>query len=257
MRFWGTIIGSIVVAVGTFGIITGYLSHGCWKCLYSACLIVLLVISISLLIAMIVVRGRLNSNLYSVSTCMDVPSLKEADDEVKKASALMCSATCPCNNFFDTEKIQGSATNILTCRLWESTDPDTMAYVATLGGPTYCARHSLGIPEDFTEHYFKDKYWFYADLMTWAEENLDWAGVCSPEKYYTFSDVNRGLPETDCRTRFRGWADDLLLLIAGILIIITVWMLIIFVISSCVCFHMGNRKVFNKDLESPLSPKND
>ena len=117
MKFWGIVIGSVVVAVGVFGIITGYLTHGFWKCLYSVFLIILIIIAISLLIAILVVRTRVNDELYSVKTCMDVKAIAEADQEVKKASELMCSATCPCNNFFETAKVQGSAISILTCRL--------------------------------------------------------------------------------------------------------------------------------------------
>lgn len=248
-------MGSVVVAVGVFGVVTGYQSHDFWKWMYGGFLLILIVVCVGLIMGVFTVRERLNRELYSVNTCLDVKALSEADAQVKNASQLLCSDTCPCNNFYHPQKVKGSAISILTCRLCESNTTEVTDYVATLGGENYCKVNAGGKPEDFTEHYSEEKWTDYIGLMTWAEENLDCAGVCSPETYYTFSDVNRGLPETDCRTRFRSYASNICVTIGGILALMATWMLVVFIISVCVRIHKTNRTV--SDLESPLNPKND
>ena len=70
-----------------------------------------------------------------------------------------------------------------------------MDLVTKQGGESYCLSTAAGRQDDFTEFYFSDFYQQYIPLMTWAEENLDCAGICTPVDYYIFSDVNRGLPE--------------------------------------------------------------
>jgi len=86
--------------------------------------------------------------------------------------------------------------------------------------------------------------------MTWAEENLDCAGLCTPIDYYIFSDVNEGLPETDCRTRFREWGGSTLVSMAGVISLAIGWMLVVFVISACLCYVRDpRREVDNDDLK--------
>ena len=65
---------------------------------------------------------------------MDVPALKKANEKVQAASDAFCSAVCPCNNFYQDDKVKGSAISMLKCRLCESTDPDVEAFVTKKGG---------------------------------------------------------------------------------------------------------------------------
>ena len=141
--------------------------------IYTTLLAVLVLITMGILAGTILTRSRLLSDLYSVESCMDVPELSSANEKVQAASDTFCAAVCPCNNFYQADKVQGSAISMLKCRLCESTDPDVMAFVATKGGEPYCKSTAGGKTSDFRDEYFGENWLEHADLMTWMEETLD------------------------------------------------------------------------------------
>jgi hypothetical protein len=264
LNSWGIWTGVIIFFIGVVGIISGYFPHIWWKMTYSLLLTIILIVGIIGLALIYDARIQVDEATYSVQGCLDSQYLSQADELVNQANDILCSEKCPCNNYYKKDKVKGSAISILTCRLCESTDPEIVEVVKSLGGEYYCESTAGGTIDDFLNaagfHQNTTDLDWLIQLALWMEEEFDCAGICTKLPFYVFTDTNDSFPEDDCRTRFHLWFNDMAIYLAFCIMIVILWFLLILIITCILCCatSYSYESIVDDDkteLEQPLLPQ--
>ena len=195
----------------------------------------------------------------TVSECLNVTLLTKADEAIKEAGVYMCDFMCPCNYdpgllllYSPTGRrmIKGSALNIENCQPCENyaaytpTDKALVDFALSAAGMSLaeCQGYSAS---DFVDQNFSSDQRMLFPLLAWVEETFDCSGLCTASNMYVFSDVNNALeslPTEACVLPLHDWVSEKFPIFGGVGIAIGAFMLILAVVTCCLCCHPNRRK---------------
>ena len=72
-------------------------------------------------------------------------------------------------------------------------------------------------------------------IMTYLEDKMNCSGVCNSEKYYMFSDVNKGIPSDGCRNEIIKYVGKYFYVVAVASIVLALFYLMAIISGGCLC----------------------
>lgn len=183
-------VGTIFLVICLVIVVFGF----CGICKKRSCpLITYAVLAILLCAGFFVAFALLLKNKNNVSTDFEKVCDKTGKDcfiqdlnnvYKKSLATTFCTSSCKCKT--DSTKFQGS-------------DYANAEYDSTSGASkvSECPTNPVSLTKKGT-----------IDFLKWLEEEKDCSGVCEQEKWYYFSDVNRGPPKKKCREPLKDYLDS-------------------------------------------------
>jgi Tetraspanin family len=240
--------GYIVIACGGVLILASFSGClGAWKkqkFFLTLFIIVAFIIGLILIAfgsVLIYIKTLAQGYFGSTSDCIN--KFSNADTAASQATYALCSLYCPCNagnsyvTSYCSDKNSTYCTfggkSILECNPCEKIQTYSSIEVSNL---TYFAKNYLNIDitrndctitsQQYKNQYFSSSTRDYIPVLTWVENTFSCSGLCTPQKLYLFSDINKGKPTNGCLTEVYDWINTNFLTYAIISIVFGAFMVI-------------------------------
>ena len=250
--------GTGVIAVGLLGILVAFDKSRCVICLVTAkqYLTPELVLAAAVLGAgcfLLYLKGPVQDTLSSASNCKSESILETSERAVSRASDFICTIMCPCNYTAQLQAyitgsgsskllVPGSATSILNCKPCENIQQTLTSQQLDAAQSTFLAAFNLTLAscqsmssDDFLNTYFTADERSTFDLLEWAEDRYECAGICTTAFLYLFSSLDRGVPVQPCRSFVSDWLQDNLPLYGGLTAAIGGFLFLVGSLTATLC----------------------